>query len=937
MAHSDNDDLSGVQSMMLSIDFLITNTQCHESPFSAIAELVDNAYDASAGRFHIDLRTINNNKCLVFTDNGDGATKDKLKDMLSLGYSNKNAHNMFNAIGKYGKGFKSGSLRLGNDVLVLTQPKGENQYSIGMLSTTYNRKIESNGVFKIPIVSYKRTIKGAFKIQDEDRVSLNQILNYSTIFKTEQDLLNYFYTGEMGSSRPAFGLESTSGTMIIVYNLRMINGELELDFNSDRDDIKLRPENMYNDKGGGSDSEGESSETTSINKPINNYDLSLRKYIEILFISMNRTVQMIGAENIRLRSIKIRNKELRGIYDDLVKRNKTFTFKVNEQITQMYVGVVNDVRTIKPGILIYHDNRLIERYKEHKFFQSKYQSANLIALVKESYLTPKNDKHSFENNKKYKALMKQISRKLSEYLPAPLNLKTSTVRNEDGHNLNASVINTKRLGSTDIGPPPKRPNPVNNMTVSKTSQSELIRTNKTALENNNISNLRVIKTDCRISDTILLNRGKIESKKPINRCTPKTIEIGIDTVNELNSKAHNISKASMKVIARSKCSITTATIKDKNFKINPTRKREFMDKKFKMKTEPIQYNDELVNTISNTLEEDTPTSTGTMPSNVNSSAIKQELHHDESNEVPANTIESVSRKAEQFLSRLEQKYSNNNNNNNNNVKMEPTSTSMKVPLKRQEITNIFNSANLAYSQSHPIAKKGGLVKPGFRSDSNDSVTSFEPKGSSTINNVIQEAPVTPSTSALDNVSNSRSNSCDTHELQSAINSIKNEMDYFSADELPVQPFSDVLPTLSVGLVEKSISEIVREENEKRMSPPSKLNRKPVNKNENKEAVVTNRTEYNHKLDNWKKDLLNSEFERLKNLLIVSDPKIIFNINVIQQFTKCLEWSKYSNVSISFRFITKTELKPNTIIKKSIFILRLTTIQLNWIWPNSESE
>ncbi|KAF2977943.1 hypothetical protein EK904_014789 [Melospiza melodia maxima] len=65
--------------------FLHTNSTSHTWPFSAIAELIDNAYDpdVSAKQIWIDKTVINDNICLTFTDNGNGMNSEKLHKMLS--------------------------------------------------------------------------------------------------------------------------------------------------------------------------------------------------------------------------------------------------------------------------------------------------------------------------------------------------------------------------------------------------------------------------------------------------------------------------------------------------------------------------------------------------------------------------------------------------------------------------------------------------------------------------------------------------------------------------------------------------------------------------------------------------------------------------------------------------------------------------------------
>jgi hypothetical protein len=51
--------------------------------------------------------------------------------MMSFGHCSKGEE----AIGKYGNGFKSGSMRVGRDAIVFT--KDQTSYSVGLLSQTF--------------------------------------------------------------------------------------------------------------------------------------------------------------------------------------------------------------------------------------------------------------------------------------------------------------------------------------------------------------------------------------------------------------------------------------------------------------------------------------------------------------------------------------------------------------------------------------------------------------------------------------------------------------------------------------------------------------------------------------------------------------------------------------------------------------------------------
>ncbi|KAF5903095.1 MORC family CW-type zinc finger protein 3-like, partial [Clarias magur] len=113
----------GIPISAVSPRFLHTNSTSHTGPFSAIAELIDNAYDpdVSATQFWIDKTAVKGQDCLTFTDNGNGMDYDKMHKMLSFGFSDKQTINGHVPVGLYGNGFKSGSMRLGKDAIVFSK------------------------------------------------------------------------------------------------------------------------------------------------------------------------------------------------------------------------------------------------------------------------------------------------------------------------------------------------------------------------------------------------------------------------------------------------------------------------------------------------------------------------------------------------------------------------------------------------------------------------------------------------------------------------------------------------------------------------------------------------------------------------------------------------------------------------------------------------
>uniref|UniRef100_A0A667WRA7 Morc S5 domain-containing protein n=1 Tax=Myripristis murdjan TaxID=586833 RepID=A0A667WRA7_9TELE len=197
--------------------FLHANSTSHTWPFSAIAELIDNAYDpdVSAKQFWIDKTVIKGQDCLTFVDNGNGLTYEAMLKMFRYRYclsvvfteacSSKCSSHCIKKepIGIYGNGFKSGSMRLGQDAIVFS--KSEKASCVGMFSQSYLKEIGAEQII-VPIVNL-------LHVREQHKASLKDILRYSP-FKTQAELLTEIRAINSTCST------GTTGTRIIIWNLR---------------------------------------------------------------------------------------------------------------------------------------------------------------------------------------------------------------------------------------------------------------------------------------------------------------------------------------------------------------------------------------------------------------------------------------------------------------------------------------------------------------------------------------------------------------------------------------------------------------------------------------------------------------------------------------------------------------------------------------------
>uniref|UniRef100_A0A8C6U4N7 Zgc:152774 n=1 Tax=Neogobius melanostomus TaxID=47308 RepID=A0A8C6U4N7_9GOBI len=74
----------GIRLSSMCPAFLNSNSTSHTWPFSAIAELIDNAADPGvfAKQIWINIHEEADQLCMTFTDNGSGMTPNKLHKML---------------------------------------------------------------------------------------------------------------------------------------------------------------------------------------------------------------------------------------------------------------------------------------------------------------------------------------------------------------------------------------------------------------------------------------------------------------------------------------------------------------------------------------------------------------------------------------------------------------------------------------------------------------------------------------------------------------------------------------------------------------------------------------------------------------------------------------------------------------------------------------
>lgn len=222
----------------LSFDYLHTNSTTHEFLFGALAELLDNARDASATKINIYTvadDTLRGGYALCFLDDGEGMDPNETADIVTFGKSTKRCIDSQH-IGMYGNGLKSGSMRIGNDLIVFTK-KGLTMSCLFLSRTFHEEENIDEVIVPLPTfeASSKRPLAKGVRAQERHETEMGLIYKYSP-FRREEDFFAQFDR-----------IEGNSGTLVVIFNLKLLDdGHTELDMSTDLTDIILaNPESDY--------------------------------------------------------------------------------------------------------------------------------------------------------------------------------------------------------------------------------------------------------------------------------------------------------------------------------------------------------------------------------------------------------------------------------------------------------------------------------------------------------------------------------------------------------------------------------------------------------------------------------------------------------------------------------------------------------------------
>eukprot|EP01018_Ginkgo_biloba_P031387 Gb_17013 [translate_table: standard] len=382
--------------------FLHSNATSHKWAFGAIAELLDNAVDEiQNGASFVIVDKIQNpqdkSPALLFQDNGGGMDPDCIRRCMSLGYSVKNKKT---TIGQYGNGFKTSTMRLGADVIVFSRSVhgSPSTQSIGLLSYTFLRRTGQDDTV-VPMVDFELPLDlGEPKMlirstKDDWLKNLTTILQWSP-YKTENELMEQFE--DIGPH----------GTKIVIFNLWLNDdGILELDFDKDKEDIRLRD--------GGNPEKPMYSQKALIQSSIS-YRLrySLRVYASILYLKKQPNFEII-----------LRGKcvEHHSIADDL-KFSKVITYKPQLGIGGKEVSVATTIGFAEEapivnihGFNVYHKNRLIMPFWKIWPSNTNSRGRGVVGVLEANFIEPAHDKQDFERTATLLRLESRLKQMTADY------------------------------------------------------------------------------------------------------------------------------------------------------------------------------------------------------------------------------------------------------------------------------------------------------------------------------------------------------------------------------------------------------------------------------------------------------------------------------------------------------------------------------------------
>ncbi|KAK6928368.1 Morc, S5 domain 2-like, partial [Dillenia turbinata] len=383
-------DQNGKNHLRVHPLFLHSNATSHKWVFGAIAELLDNSVDEihNGATFVFVDKTLNprdGSPALLIQDDGGGMDPEVIRHCMSFGFSDKKSKS---AIGHYGNGFKTSSMRLGADVIVFSRHLKERvmTQSVGLLSYTFLRQTGYDRIV-VPVVDYKfnvptETFEAIIPHGKEHFSSNLSVLLQWSPFSTEEELLKQF--DEIGPH----------GTKVVIYNLWLSDdGITELDFDSDPEDIRISGDPKLFQT-------GDRSNPISDQNLANRCRFSLRAYSSILYFRLPSNFTII------LRGKVV---EHHNIVNDL-KYPEVILYRpqlgrILECPVYTTIGFLKDAPYVNVhGFNVYHRNRLILPFWRVVKNTTTSCSRGVVGILEANFVQPTHNKQDFEKTSLFQKL-----------------------------------------------------------------------------------------------------------------------------------------------------------------------------------------------------------------------------------------------------------------------------------------------------------------------------------------------------------------------------------------------------------------------------------------------------------------------------------------------------------------------------------------------------
>lgn len=356
---------------------------------------------------HIDVLELENapnrknQHAIVVQDDGVGMNRRSLLGMLSFGFSNK--EHVAGNVGRFGIGFKSGSMRLAKDALILT--KREGQAHAAFLSQSFLDDAQLDDIL-IPMFTWRYE-------RDSTTNKMVYVASEPTDTKKWDEhmavVLKYsFVQSEASLLKQLDKIPGGHGTRIVLFNLRE---PPEFDFSGFKDDIRLVgmiPEERddVRESRGPVFQQTREGQQSSLDVP---EDYSLRAYMEILYLRPRVTFTLRGKVVVPRDPIEAMAREY-YVFPEYRPRGADAGIII-------HCGYPADDGTKKCGFHIYNKNRLIRLYQRFgSQLQVNTMMKDMIGVIEADWLEPTHNKQAFkEADVSYQKFKRHVVQCMNDY------------------------------------------------------------------------------------------------------------------------------------------------------------------------------------------------------------------------------------------------------------------------------------------------------------------------------------------------------------------------------------------------------------------------------------------------------------------------------------------------------------------------------------------